>query len=97
MKTGSQLAFDFGITPEQACILCHLSSECTGCCLKCIKVNNGGSCQGQNCSQHDLLSQTKRWDTWMTLVANTLPELKRFIPRKYRPLLKKYTKVRGRY
>lgn len=24
--------FDYGVTPEQACIMCHFSSECGGCC-----------------------------------------------------------------
>ena len=35
MRT-KQLSFDFGVTPEQSCIMCHLASECSGCCNKCI-------------------------------------------------------------
>ena len=31
----------------------------------------------------------QRWDTWMYLVSTSLPELKRFIPVKYRKHLKK--------
>ena len=34
--------FDYGVTPEQACIMCHLSSECSGCCVRCHK-----GCEGQ--------------------------------------------------
>ena len=29
--------YDFGVTREQACIMCHLSSGCGGCCEKCRK------------------------------------------------------------
>lgn len=71
-----QLELDFGVTPEQACIMCHLSSECSGCCKKC-----GKEC-GQNCSLPSMALDKMRWDAWMYLVATSLPELKRFIPRK---------------
>lgn len=28
--------FEYGATREQACIMCHLSAECGGCCVRCI-------------------------------------------------------------
>ncbi len=81
-----ELRMDYGITREQACILCHLSSECSECCLKCTKSNG---CQGQNCSQPFRDHEGQRWDTWMYLVATALPELKRFVPIKFSKHLKK--------
>lgn len=88
-----QFRFEFGVTPEQACFMCHLSSECAGCCRKCHK------CTGQACSQENLETQQSRWDTWMYLVANTpaLAHLKKFIPKKYHYFLKHYKKkkIRG--
>ena len=72
-ETQLSLNLDYGISKEQACILCHLSSECEGCCVKCKAENkNDGN----------------RWDTWMHLVSTSIPELKRFIPVKYRKHLK---------
>ena len=49
-ETQLSLNLDYGISKEQACILCHLSSECAGCCVKCKAESRCGSCQGQNCS-----------------------------------------------
>lgn len=79
-----QLEFDFGVTDEQACIMCHLSSGCPGCCRKCNK------CGGQMCSLPFVEHEKARWDTWMHLVATALPELKRFIPKKFHKELKKH-------
>ena len=83
------LDMDYGISKEQACILCHLSSECAGCCVKCKAENKNGTCYGQNCSIPSREHEGQRWDTWMYLVSTSLPELKRFIPVKYRKHLKK--------
>jgi hypothetical protein len=73
-----QLSFDlnYGISHEQACILCHLSAECEGCCAKC---NHPNGCQGQCCSQPSRERDGLRWDTWMYLLKTSLPELARFI------------------
>ena len=83
------LNMEYGISKEQACILCHLSSECAGCCVKCKAENKNGSCYGQTCSQPSRVHDGRRWDTWMYLVSTSLPELKRFIPVKYRKHMKK--------
>lgn len=83
-NTPQQLEIDFGITEEQACILCHLSSGCAGCCVKCKAQGKNGTCYGQTCSRHDLDKQKARWNTWMYLVRTSFPELTRFIPAKYR-------------
>lgn len=83
------LDMDYGISKEQACILCHLSSECAGCCVKCKAENKNENCYGQNCSLPTREHEGQRWDTWMYLVSTSLPELKRFIPVKYRKHLKK--------
>lgn len=86
-----QLSLDmnYGISKKQACILCHLSSECTGCCVKCKAENKNGTCYGQNCSLLTREHDGQRWDAWMHIVATSLPELKRFIPVKYRKHLKR--------
>ena len=70
-----ELHLNYGISREQACILCHLSAECSGCCLRCKKDD----CQGQRCSQEQRHTDGLRWDTWMYLVQNTLSDLQRFI------------------
>lgn len=70
-----------GVTPEQACIMCHLSSECGGCCLKCDKAAK--KCAGQSCSQSDRENQGARWATWMYLVKEHFQHLRKFVPKKY--------------
>ena len=87
-ETQLSLILDYGISKEQACIHCHISSECAGCCVKCKAENKSGTCQGQNCSIPSRDHDGQRWDTWMYLVSTSLPELKRFIPVKYRKHLK---------
>ena len=60
----TQLSIDFGVTEEEACMMCHLSSECGGCCAKC-----GMKCSSvQLCSQSNRGSQTERLKTWLYLV-----------------------------
>ena len=86
-----QLEIDFGtygVTREQACIMCHLSSECSRCCVKCKAEGKNGSCNGQSCSQQSKDIDGKRWETWIYLVKESLPELRKFIPRKYLKLVK---------
>lgn len=87
-ETQLSLNLDYGISKEQACILCHLSSECEGYCVKCKAENKNDGCSGQACSQPFREKEGNRWDTWMHLVSTSLPELKRFIPVKYRKHLK---------
>lgn len=63
-----QTSLDFGtygIAREQACILCHLSSECAGCCQRC---EHPDGCQSQSCSLPTRHIEGNRWDTWMHLV-----------------------------
>ena len=73
------LTFDYGISREQSCILCHLSAECEMCCVKCQAENKNGSCPGQLCSQPMRHHDGQRWDAWMHILENMLPELARFI------------------
>lgn len=71
----TSLIFDYGISREQACILCHLSAECTGCCKVCKE-----QCQGQMCSQPFREHEGQRWDTWMHILRHTgLKELAKYI------------------
>ena len=79
-----QLSFDFAVTPEMSCIMCHLSSECNGCCRKCAKPCGAM----QNCSLPYAQNELPRWHTWVALVRDALPELKQFIPKKYHKSLK---------
>ncbi len=71
--------FDYGINHEQACILCHLSAECDRCCIKCFAEGKNGTCNGQLCSQPMRANEGQRWDAWMNILENMLPELARFI------------------
>lgn len=91
MEKNRQLSFGFsyGVTKEQACIMCHLSSECGECCIKCKKFGKNMSCNGQACSQPFIDNEGVRWDTWMKLVRTSYPNLKKFIPKKYLSALNK--------
>lgn len=87
-----EFKFDYGVTPEQACIMCHLSSECGGCCVKCRASGKNGSCNGQNCSRLSMDRDGQRWEAWMYLVGTSLPYLRKFVPRKYWKYIKQYQK-----
>ena len=78
-----QLSLDFGVTPEQACIMCHLSANCDKCCKQC--QSKGTICDNsmQACSQANPEYQGPRWRTWMYHVAVYFPELKKYVPQKY--------------
>jgi len=98
-----QREIDFGITPEQSCILCHICSECPDCCLKCDHENG---CQGQSCSQPYRENDTCRWMSWMYDILKKrrggLSRLRKFIPQKYidmyEPLARKrYRKERKEF
>lgn len=84
--------FDYGVTPEQACIMCHFSSECGGCCVKCRAENPDSTCYGQNCSQPKRHHDGQRWEAWLHIVATFRPDLKKFLPRKYWKYLKQNNK-----
>lgn len=90
MARQTELIFSYGISREQACILCHLSSECGGCCAKCMASNGKGSCNGQLCSLPSRDQDGQRWDSWMWLV-KTQDQIKQYA-RKVIPanLQKKY-------
>ena len=60
----------YGISAEQSCILCHLSSECGGCCASCERYGGLCSNKAQLCSRPCKDVDGKRWDTWMHLVAH---------------------------
>ncbi len=84
-----KLGFEYGVTREQACIMCHLSSECGGCCVRCRAEGKNGTCYGQTCSQQSREYDGQRWDTWIHMVSAFRPDLKRFLPRKYRKAMEK--------
>lgn len=81
----------YGVSREQACIMCHLSAECHGCCLRCGQKD---SCGGQTCSQPFRDHEGQRFETWMYLVGTTLTELQEFLPQRYRALVRKKYKSR---
>lgn len=87
MSKQLEICFDdgYGISKEQACILCHLSAESQGCCLD----PNSEAYGMQRCSVPYRENDGPRWDTWMYLISKKgcLQELKRFIPK---DLQKKY-------
>ncbi len=78
MKRQLTFTFDYGVTPEQACIMCHLSSKCSGCCVRCDK-----GCEGQICSQESRNEDGQRWEAWIYNIKECMPELRKFIPKKY--------------
>lgn len=83
------IVYVYGGSMEQACILCHLSSGCAGCCVKCRAENKNGTCYGQICPIPSKDHDGQRWNAWMHIVSTSLPELKRFIHVKYRKHLKR--------
>lgn len=92
MTRQDRFNFEYGVTKEQSCIMCHLSSECGGCCAKCRAEGMNGTCYGQNCSIPSREHDGQRWDAWIHLLATSLPELERFIPKKYRKYLRRIRK-----
>ena len=73
------LGFSYGVTREQACIMCHLSSECGGCCIRCRKEG----CQGQLCSPPYRDFEGQRFEAWMWLVKTHYRHLRKFVPKRY--------------
>ncbi len=67
---------DYGLSREQACILCHLSAECSGCCARCTHPNG---CPGQTCSQPSREREGNRWEAWMHILGTALPQLAQYI------------------
>jgi len=84
----NRLNFEYGVTREQACIMCHLSSECIGCCVRCKAEGKNGSCYGQTCSLPTRDHEGRRWEVWIYLVATALPQLKRFFTEKILEIFK---------
>ena len=80
--------FEYGVTSEQACIMCHLSAECGGCCFRCMAEGRNGTCHGQTCSQPGRDHMGRRFETWMHVVRTFRPDLKRYLPRKYWKFIK---------
>lgn len=90
MDRQTELRLEWGVSREQACVMCHLSSGCGGCCVRCKAEGKNGSCYGQICSQPTRDHQGHRWEAWMYLVGTFFPELKRFVPRKYWKALRRF-------
>ena len=44
MARQDRLNFEYGVTKEQGCIMCHISSGCGGCCAKCKAEEKNLSC-----------------------------------------------------
>lgn len=77
MNMAKQLSlFDFGVTAEESCMMCHLSSECNGCCKTC----NSDTCNGQICGQPMREYESERLSTWLYLV-NTTKDLNKLAHR----------------
>ena len=84
-----QKSFDFAVTAEMACVMCHFSSECGGCCNKCRAA--GTECGSQQlCSQPSRRYDADRWASWIAIVRSNpaFNNLKRYIPKEWRKSLK---------
>ena len=84
-----QKSFDFAVTAEMACVMCHFSSECGGCCNKCRAA--GTECGSQQlCSQLSRRHDADRWASWIAIVRSNpaFKRLKRYIPKEWRKSLK---------
>lgn len=68
----TQLSIDFRtkesfiipVTPQQICTMCHWSSGCDKCCIKCDDQCNSMQICGHN---KDFGDQIDRWNTWIKL------------------------------
>ena len=78
-----RLNFQYGITREQACIICHLAAECHGCCVKCKAEGRNGTCYGQTCFQSTRHQDGQRFETWLHIATTLRPELQEYIPHKF--------------
>lgn len=85
--------FDCGVTREQACTMCHLSTECTRCCVKCMREGRNGTCNGQSCSIPCRDDDGVRWDAWMHFACTTRRDLIKFLPDKYKRAIRKLIKT----
>jgi len=66
MKTTEELKLQLEPSGEEICRMCHLSSNCAGCCKKCQhKCNSEQVCMIGQTGQYD------RWQTWKRIVADT--------------------------
>lgn len=84
-----ELGFNYGVTREQACIMCRLGSECGGCCERCRAEGRNDACYGQACSLPTRHLDGRRWEAWLSIAANSRPCLRKYLPRKYWKCLKK--------
>lgn len=69
MTAPRQLTLDFGVTPQESCLMCRLSAECRlgrPCCQRCAEPCN----VRQRCSLPFAESESQRLRTWVYL---TLP------------------------
>lgn len=66
-------------TIKQVCMLCHFSSECGGCCKKCIDPCNAGQVCGL---EEPVENHSDRFAAWVSLVKNNqhFRKLRKFIP-----------------
>lgn len=89
MEKHLEFNYSYGVTKEQACIMCHISNDCGGCCVRCKAEGRNGTCYGQNCSQPSRDTDGQRWEAWMHLITtyDHLAYLKKYIPDKYRKSL----------
>lgn len=83
LMIGDWVISDFGVTREQACIMCHLSSGCGGCCEKCRKEKGYCNNSAQVCSMGSREHDGQRFVAWINLVNTSLHELKKFVQKKY--------------
>lgn len=57
-------------TDSEICLMCHLSTECRGCCLVCRHQKTCAS--AQLCAfESDRQIETTRWEAWMSIIENT--------------------------
>lgn len=66
MKTIKDLKLQLEPSNKIICYMCHLSSNCGGCCKKCQDECNGGEqiCMIGHVGQYD------RWQAWKNIIAD---------------------------
>ena len=72
-----QLLIEMPPTSGDICMMCHFSSECDGCCMKCKKECNSKQICGLKGKPED---QTERLQAWLSIIkCSEMKNLKKYI------------------
>jgi hypothetical protein len=72
-------------TKDEICLMCHLSSECSGCCHYLCK----NSCASAQVCMQDAIEQESRLDAWIHIIEDEENS-------RYKQLVKKFSKSKNR-